>query len=78
MTWNYQLRAAVQQRLLSRILQILETQRMIIHSFAAEISDERLLTAAFQVSSPEDKQYRIEALLYRLEGVLHVASTNAD
>lgn len=73
MTWKYQLRATVQQRLLSRILQILESQMVTIHSFTAEISGERL-TASFQVSSSEDKGYRIEALLYRLEGVLHVAS----
>lgn len=70
MTWNFQVRSTRQQRQLSRILQVLETQA-VIHSFSAEADDEELIVS-FRISSGEDKEHRITALLYRLQGVLEV------
>ena len=65
MTWKFHLEANDQRRLLSRILQILDTQGVSIHSFTAETQQARM-DIQFVVSSEEDKAYRIESLLYRL------------
>jgi hypothetical protein len=68
MTWRFEVVAAAHGRLLSRILQILEVQRVSIHGFTAT-TDETGAKITFAVSSEDDKAYRIEALLYRIEGV---------
>jgi hypothetical protein len=72
MTWKFYVVATVQERLLSRILQVLEVQRVSIHSFTGEM-DEAGTRVTFLVSSEQDKAYRIEALLERLEGVNEVS-----
>jgi acetolactate synthase regulatory subunit len=68
MTWRFDVVATAQERLLSRILQVLEVQRVSIHSFAGHMNEARA-RVTFVISSQEDKAYRIEALLYRLEGI---------
>jgi hypothetical protein len=73
MTWKFQVAATAQRRLFSRILQILESQMVFIHSFSAETTEEGV-TVAFVCSSDEDKKYRIEALIYRLEDVKEVVA----
>jgi hypothetical protein len=78
MTWRFDVVATAQERLLSRILQILEVQRVSIHSFVG-VMDGMAARVTFVVSSKEDNVYRIEALLHRLEGVDRVlASTELD
>lgn len=72
MTWEFHVDASAEQRLFSRILQTLESQMLTIHMFHAE-TDGAGITVIFQVSSEEDKAYRIEALLYRMHGVRRVA-----
>ena len=74
MTWRFEIVAGVQDRLLSRILQVLEVQRVRIHSFSGDLN-ETGARVTFVVSSNEDKAYRIEALLHRLEGVDRVSSS---
>jgi len=68
MTWRFDVVATAQERLLSRILQVLEVQRVSIQSFAGHMNEARA-RVTFVISSQEDKAYRIEALLYRLEGI---------
>ena len=77
MTWRFDVVATTQERLLSRILQVLDVQRVTIHSFAGEMSGTGA-RVIFVVSSKEDRAYRIEALLYRLEGVDEVAIETAS
>jgi hypothetical protein len=72
MTWRFEVVATAHGRLLSRILQVLEVQRVSIHAFAAEM-DGVGAKVTFSVSSEEDKAYRIEALLFRLEGIDQVS-----
>jgi (p)ppGpp synthase/HD superfamily hydrolase len=72
MTWKFHLQATAQRRLFSRILQILENQMVSIHSFTGETSGEEV-RVTFLCSSEQDKAYRIEALLHRLEDVRSVA-----
>jgi hypothetical protein len=72
MTWKFHLQATDQRRLFSRILQILESQIVDIGSFRGEIADGNVLVELV-FSSEQDKTYRIEALLYRLEGVQKVS-----
>ena len=72
MTWRFDVVATVQERLLSRILQVLEVQRVSILSFNGEMSAMGA-RVTFAVFSEEDKAYRIEALLYRLEGIDRVS-----
>jgi hypothetical protein len=72
MTWRFDVVAIAQRRLLSRILQVLDTQMVDIHSFTGEITEESV-SIRFSVSSEQDKAHRIEALLYRLEGVRSVS-----
>jgi (p)ppGpp synthase/HD superfamily hydrolase len=73
MTWKFHVHASEQRRLFSRILQILESQRVIIHSFSGEMDDHGVCLTSFVVSSEDDKAYRIEALLHRLEDVHSVS-----
>jgi acetolactate synthase regulatory subunit len=72
MTWRFDVVATAQERLLSRILQVLEVQRVSIHSFSGQMN-EAGARVSFLISSEENKAYRIEALLYRLERIDHVA-----
>jgi (p)ppGpp synthase/HD superfamily hydrolase len=73
MTWKFHIHATAQQRLLSRILQVLESQMVDVHTFRGRQSDRRAwIEIVF--SSEQDKTYRIEALLYRLEGVQTVSA----
>jgi acetolactate synthase regulatory subunit len=72
MTWNFQIQASDPRRLLSRILQILDTQGVSIHSFSGE-TKETQMHVQFVISSEEDKAYRIESLLYRLHEVQAVS-----
>jgi acetolactate synthase regulatory subunit len=72
MTWKFHIQANDQRRLLSRILQILDTQGVSIPSFSAETKESQM-HIRFVVSSEEDKAYRIEALLYRLHEVYAVS-----
>jgi acetolactate synthase regulatory subunit len=71
MTWKFHVHATEQRRLFSRILQILESQMVSIRSFAGEASSGRV-RITFVVSSEEDRAYRIEALLHKLEDVSSV------
>ena len=72
MTWKFHVHAIEQRRLFSRILQILESQMVSIRSFAGEVNNgEAYVTLV--VSSEEDKAYRIEALLERLQHVRNVS-----
>lgn len=71
MTWNAEVRATLQQRQLSRILQLLEGQRLVVHSFAAELVGDEV-RVDFRASCDADKAHRVQALLYRLHGVLEV------
>jgi acetolactate synthase regulatory subunit len=72
MTWKFHVHATEQRRLFSRILQILESQMVSIRSFAGEASSGGV-RITFVVSSEEDRAYRIEALLHRLEDVRSVS-----
>ena len=72
MTWKFHLQASDQRRLLSRILQILDSQGVSIDSFSAA-TQQAQMHVQFVVSSEEDKAYRIEALLYRLHEVQTVS-----
>ena len=72
MTWRFDVVATTQERLLSRILQVFEVQRVSILSFTG-VMDGTRPRVTFTVSSQEDKAYRIEALLYRLEGIDQVS-----
>jgi acetolactate synthase regulatory subunit len=72
MTWKFDVHASKQRRLFSRILQILESQMVSIHSFAAEVTSNGTYVI-FVISSEEDKAYRLEALLHRLEDVCSVS-----
>ena len=72
MTWKFHLQASDPKRLLSRVLLILDTQGVPIHSFSGE-TNEKETSVQFVVSAEEDKAYRIEALLYRLHEVQAVS-----
>jgi hypothetical protein len=72
MTWTFHIHATEQRRTFSRILQILEAQVVSIHSFVGECT-EAGVSVTFRFSSEEDKAYRIEALMYRLEAVWSVS-----
>ena len=75
MTWKFHVLANTQRRLFSRILQILESQMVGIHSFSGE-SNQHETSVTFVISSEEDKAYRIEALLYRLEDIQTMSATS--
>jgi acetolactate synthase regulatory subunit len=72
MTWKFHVYATEQRRLFSRILQVLESQIVSIRSFAGEANSDGV-HITFVVSSEEDRSYRIEALLHRLEDVCGVS-----
>ena len=72
MTWKFHVLATEQRRIFSRILQILESQMVSIHSFSGRIGSEEACVA-FLFSCEQDKAYRIEALLHRLEGVRKIS-----
>jgi acetolactate synthase regulatory subunit len=72
MTWKFHIRAADQRRLFSRILQILESQTVTICSFIGETGQAGIYVTVV-VASEQDKAYRIEALLCRLEDVREVS-----
>jgi acetolactate synthase regulatory subunit len=72
MTWKFHVHAIEQRRLFSRILQVLESQMVSIRSFAGEVNSGGV-RVVFVVSSEEDRAYRIEALLHRLEDVQSVS-----
>jgi (p)ppGpp synthase/HD superfamily hydrolase len=73
MTWKFHVHATQQRRLFSRILQILESQMVSIDSFAGEANDSGVCVIVV-FSSEQDKAYRIEALLHRLEDVRSVSA----
>jgi hypothetical protein len=68
MTWKFHLHATEQRRLFSRILQVLDSQRVSVHSFAGEANSAGV-HVVFVFSSEQDKAYRIQALLCRLQDV---------
>lgn len=71
MTCTIRIRAVEGHRLLSRVLQVLEGQKVRIIAFSAELTDNGVgIFGTF--TSDEDKAYRIEALLHRLEDVRSV------
>jgi acetolactate synthase regulatory subunit len=72
MTWKFHVHVNEQRRLFSRILQILESQMVSIRSFEGEANGAEVCVT-FVVSSEQDKSYRIEALLHRLEDVRRVS-----
>lgn len=72
MTWKFHVLATAERRLFSRILQVLESQMVIIHSFVGDVDHEDV-RVGFVLSSEQDRAYRIEALLYRLEGIRSVS-----
>jgi hypothetical protein len=73
MTWNFDICATQQRRLFSRILQILEGQMVGIPLFTGEAGSSSETRVHFVVESEADRAHRIEALLYRLEGVRSVS-----
>lgn len=75
MTWTFHIDAAGTRRVLSRVLQVLDSQMVQMREFAAEFKEDRVLIKA-TVSSQHDSGYRIEALLHRLEDVRHVVLTD--
>ena len=72
MTWKFHLQANDQRRLLSRVLQILDTQGVRIHTFSGE-TDITGTDVLLVISAEENKAYRVEALLHRLPDVLAVS-----
>ena len=77
MTWKFHVHATEQRRLFSRILQVLESQMVSIRSFAGEVNGGGV-RVVFVVSSEEDRAYRIEALLHRLEDVRSVSFQDTE
>jgi acetolactate synthase regulatory subunit len=77
MTWKFHVHATEQRRLFSRILQVLESQMVSIRSFAGEVNDAEVCVT-FVVSSEQNKAYRIEALLHRLEDVRSVSFQDTE
>lgn len=71
MKWSFTIHAQQERRLFSRILQILETQLVTVCSFHGE-TDSVQSRVLFVVQSEQDKAYRIEALLYKLQGIDYV------
>jgi hypothetical protein len=68
--------ASAQRRLFARILQVLENQQVVIHSFSGMVKDEGCFVTV-TIESQDDLRYRIESLLYRLQDV-HSVSVAAD
>lgn len=76
MVWTFHVVASGQRRLFARILQVLENQQAVIHSFSGTVKDEGCFVTV-TVESQDDRHYRIESLLYRIEDV-HTVSVTAD
>jgi len=72
MTWTLYIVAVEGHRLYSRILQVLEGQRVCVCAFSGETSATRVCVTV-TITSEEDRIYRIEALLHRLENIHSVA-----
>jgi hypothetical protein len=72
MTWKVHIFAIEQRRVFSRILQILESQMVSIHSLTGTIGSEEVCVT-FLFSCEQEKAYRIEALLHRLEGIREIS-----
>jgi hypothetical protein len=75
MTWTFHVLATAQRRLFSRILQVLESQMVSIHSFEGQIGEEDAYVS-FTFFSEQDRADRVKALLYRLEGIRSVSVSN--
>jgi hypothetical protein len=71
MTWTFQVTAKDERKLYSRLFLVLEQQRVAIGLFHAE-AGEGQVRVTFVISSEEDKAYRIESLLYRLQDVCSI------
>lgn len=76
MVWTFHVVASAQRRLFARILQILESQQVNIWSFSGTVNDEGCLVTV-TIEFHDDRRYRIEALLHRLEDVRSVSVTAA-
>ena len=72
MTWKFHVRATEQRRLFSRILQILDGQMLSVRSFSGDAGSDGVYVT-FVVSSEQDKAYRIQALLHRIEDIHDVS-----
>ena len=68
MTWKFHVHAIEQRRLFSRILQILESQMVSIRSFSGEAKDGGV-RVSFVVMTEQQKAFRIQGLLQRLQDV---------
>lgn len=66
-----QITATNEYRLLSRILQMLESQRISVQAFSGTVL-EGVVQVTATLACERDKAYRLEALAYRLEGVVEV------
>lgn len=71
MVWTFQVVGSEQRRFFARIIQVLDNQQVTVHSFSGLVNDETCIVTA-TVESRDDRRHRIEALLYRLEGVQNV------
>jgi hypothetical protein len=71
MTWTFHLTAKDQRRLYSRLFLVLDQQMVAIQSLHAEAKDSRV-QITIVVCSEEDRAYRIEQLLCRLQDVTSV------
>jgi acetolactate synthase regulatory subunit len=71
MTWTLHLTAKDQRRLYSRLFLVLEQQMVAIQAFHAEAKGSRV-QITIVVCSEEDRTYRIEQLLCRLQDVTSV------
>ena len=77
MTWMFVLKAKQERFVLSRILQVLETQSVALLSFHADSAGDTLCVRCV-VSSDQDRRYRVEALLHRLHDVLSIEDDGKD
>ena len=74
MTWKFDVVATKERRLLSRILQAFENQMVNMQMFVSQAAEETVhITCVF--SSEQDKAYRLEALLYRLQNICSIDVT---
>lgn len=68
MTCKFSLQANDQPRVLSRVLQVLDTQGVQISSFTAEQKTHGIWIELV-IFAEDEKAYRIEALLHRLHDI---------
>ncbi len=71
-TWRIEIRAADRDRLLARILCVLDSHFFQVSSFSAESRAQEMWITCI-ASSTEDKAYRLQGLLYRLHHVREVS-----